>query len=184
MAVFVFLEYNKNMKKIIIALIILVIVVSVWFLLPIKDSDNLGYFKDATYTIENQLVTLKNGYSEVEIVPGSASKQITRYFGNDAVGDLNGDDKDDIAFFLTQDNGGSGTFYYVAVALKKEKGYQGINAVFIGDRIAPQNLEIKDGELIVNYAEREKEEPISASPSNGVSKYFRVIDNILTEINK
>jgi len=172
------------MNKIIIVLIILVVAVSAWFLLPIKDSDNIGYFKDATYIIENQPVALKNGYSEVEIVPGSASKQITRYFGNDAVGDLNGDDKDDVAFYLTQESGGSGTFYYVAVALKKEKGYQGINAVFVGDRIAPQNLEIRDGELIVNYAEREKGEPISASPSIGVSKYFKVIDNILTEINK
>jgi len=130
--------------------------------------------KDATYVIENQPVTLVNGKAEAPAAPGSASKVVTTYFGNEAVGDLNGDGKPDTAFILTQNQGGSGTFYYVVVALKTNTVYQGTNAVVLGDRIAPQTTEIKDGQLVVNYAERATGEPMTAQPSVGVSKYLKV----------
>jgi hypothetical protein len=131
-------------------------------------------YKDATYVIEGQSVTLKDGVSVVEAAPGSASAATTKYFGNEAEGDLNGDGVSDIAFLLTQDSGGSGTFYYVVAALKTDTGYQGTNAVLLGDRIAPQTTGIKDGQITVNYADREPGEPMSAAPSVGVSKYLRV----------
>lgn len=94
-------------------------------------------YKDGTYIIEGYPTTLLSGYSEVPVIAGSASKTITQYFGNEAVGDLNGDGTPDIAFLLTQTSGGSGTFYYVVAALKTPYGYQGTNAVLLGDRIAP-----------------------------------------------
>lgn len=136
---------------------------------------------DASYEIEGQVVTLVGGLAEVEAAPGSASKITTRVFGNEATGDLNGDGKEDIAFLLTQDGGGSGTFFYVVVALKTDDGYAGTNAVFLGDRIAPQTTEIHGAELIVNYAERAPGEPMTAQPSVGVSKYLEVVDGELVE---
>jgi len=48
-------------------------------------------YKNTTYVIDDKPVTLVNGVSEVEVAPGSTSKVVTRYFGNDAKGDLNGD---------------------------------------------------------------------------------------------
>jgi len=51
--------------------------------------------RDATYIIEGKPVTLVNGYSEVELAPPSASKTVTKYFGNEARGDLNGDGLED-----------------------------------------------------------------------------------------
>lgn len=137
--------------------------------------------KDATYRIEGESVTLKDGVAENSAVDGAVTKIITRYFGNDASGDLNGDGKDDKAFLLTQDGGGSGTFFYVAVALAADNGYQGINAILLGDRIAPQTTEIKDGKVVVNYADRKADEPMTAQPSVGVSKYFQVVNNQLVE---
>ena len=141
-------------------------------------------YKNIAYQIEGRNVTLVNGASQVPAAPGSASKITTRYFGNDAVGDLNGDGTNDVAFLLTQDPGGSGTFYYVVVALKTQNGYLGTNAILLGDRIAPQSTEINDGKLIVNYAGRKPEEPMTAQPSVGVSKYFIVQDGTLREIAK
>ena len=138
--------------------------------------------KDATYLIDGESVTLKGGSAESEIVPGSASKKITRYFGNDAVGDLNGDGRDDVAFLLTQTSGGSGTFYYLTAALATEKGYEGLNAVLLGDRIAPQTTEIADGKITVNYADRKTDEPMTASPSLGVSRFFKVNNGSLAEL--
>jgi len=138
--------------------------------------------KNTTYIIEGQTVALVGGRSEVAVVPGSASKTITQYFGNDATGDLNGDGLPDIASLVTQTGGGSGTFYYVVVAFNTKNGYQGTNAILIGDRIAPQSTEIKDGKVIVNYADRVFGEPITARPSVGMSKYFKVQNGTLIEV--
>ncbi len=41
--------------------------------------------------IEGEAVTLVNGVAEKELAPGSASKQVTSYFGNEAAIDLNSD---------------------------------------------------------------------------------------------
>jgi hypothetical protein len=134
-----------------------------------------------TYTIEGQSVTLVNGYAETPAAPGSAEKVVTHYFGNAATGDLNGDGVPDVAFILYQDPGGTGTFFYVVAALKTATGYQGTNAVLLGDRIAPQTTEIKNGQLIVNYADRAAGEPMVAKPSVGVSKYLKVQGTTLVE---
>lgn len=131
-------------------------------------------YKDIEYTIEGQNITLANGRAEVPAAPGSASKLVTNFFGNEATGDLNNDGKPDVAFLLTQSGGGSGTFYYVVVALKTAQGYRGTNAVLLGDRIAPQTTEIRDGRLIVNYADRKAGEPMTAQPSVGMSMHLKI----------
>ncbi len=137
--------------------------------------------KDATYVIEGKSVTLTNGLSEVEAAPGSASKITTRYFGNEATGDLNGDGTADAGFVLTRTTGGSGTFFYAAAALKTGAGYVGTNAILLGDRIAPQSTEIRGGQLIVNYADRKQGEPFTTPPSVGVSKTLKVVGGKLVE---
>ncbi len=131
-------------------------------------------YKSLTFMIENQAVTFRNGYSEVEAAPGSTSKIITKYFGNEAFDDLNGDGAEDVAFLLTQETGGSGTFYYLAAALKTSTGYQPTSTVFLGDRIAPQTTQISSGAVTVNYADRKPGEPVTATPSIGISRYFKV----------
>lgn len=139
--------------------------------------------KNCTYNIDNQEISLVNGQAEQEITPGSASKLVTRYFGNESYGDFNGDGFSDTAFLVMQNSGGSGTFYYVVAALGSKDKCIGTNAIFIGDRIAPQNTEFKNGEIIVNYADRKADEPMVALPSVGVSKYFKVNGNQLIEWN-
>lgn len=130
--------------------------------------------KNATYTVEGQPTTLINGHGETSAAPGSASMTVTEYFGDEVQGDLNGDGEPDVGFILTQSSGGSGTFYYVVAALKTANGYQGTNAVLLGDRIAPESTQIQDGLLVVNYADRAAGQPMSATPSVGVTKYFEV----------
>jgi hypothetical protein len=144
----------------------------------IKDqvsTSTVADFKDATYIIDGEPITLVNGLAEKEIASGSASKQITKYFGNEATGDFNFDGKPDVAFLLTQDNGGSGIFYYIAVALGTDNGFKGANAIFLGDRIAPQSTEFQGYEILVNYADRNPGESFSVPPSLGISKYFEII---------
>lgn len=126
--------------------------------------------QEATYIINGQVIELTNGVSEIEAAPGSASKIITRYFGNEVQYDFDGDSRLDTAFLLTQETGGSGIFYYVAAALNKESGYVGSQGLLLGDRIAPQTTEMGKGKIvIVNYADRKPGEDFSVSPSVGKS---------------
>ncbi len=131
--------------------------------------------KDASYLIGSRYVTLKGGISEVEAAPGSASKVVTRYFGSEATGDLNGDGTADVVFLLTQNSGGSGTFFYVVAAVKTSTGWVGTNGVLLGDRVAPQPTQYRDGTAIVNYADRRAGEAMTERPSIGVSKTFKVL---------
>jgi hypothetical protein len=137
--------------------------------------------QNSTYLIDGTPVILTNGRSETNIIGDQASKTITQYFGNEAVGDVNGDGKPDTVFLLTQTMGGTGTFYYAAVALKTDAGYQGTNAILLGDRIAPQTTEIRDGKIIVNFADRKPDEPFSESPSVGVTKNLYMLNGKLVE---
>jgi hypothetical protein len=123
--------------------------------------------KNATYTIDGQLVTLINGVAEIESAPGSASKTTTRYFGNEAYGDIDGDNDNDVAYLITQDGGGTGLFYYAVVALRTPTGYKVTNVVLLGDRIAPQTTEIDESAKVlrINFADRKPDEPMSAEPS-------------------
>lgn len=127
---------------------------------------------NATYVIEGQQVTLVNGKSEVPAAPGSATQVTTTLFGEPAIGDINGDGKPDAAVILAQNPGGSGTFYYVAADIATSTGSQGTNAILLGDRIAPQNISIKNGQIVANYADRQPGQPMSTPPSVGVTHYF------------
>ncbi len=143
-----------------------------------------GYFNNESTTtqkesfkISGEPVYLVNGVYEKELAPGSASKMVVAYFGNEVTGDFNQDGITDSAFLVTQTTGGSGTFFYLATALGGE-------AVFIGDRIAPQTTEYSNEQIIVNYADRKEGEPMTANPSVGVSKYFKFENGNLVEIKK
>jgi len=128
----------------------------------------------ASYRIERQDVRLINGQAEAEAAPGSATKIKTSVFGQPIFGDLNEDSNEDAALFLMHKPGGSGTFYYVAAALNVNGAFRGTNAVLLGDRIAPQTIEIRDGVVIANYADRRPEESMAVPPSVGISKYLVV----------
>ena len=175
-------------NKTLVALTVVIIAVGIfWWQMAqapneVKEVARTDY-KNILYEIEGQSHVLADGVFEAKIA-NSADKIIVRYFGNDVTGDFNGDNFDDIIFLLTYNTGGSGTFYYVVVALKTANGYVGTNGVFLGDRIAPQSTEFRDGEIIVNFADRKSDGPMTATPSVGVSKYLKVENGKLVEVLK
>lgn len=136
-------------------------------------------YKDATYMIDGQQIKLHDGVATTEAAPGSAAQIVTRYFGNELKTDLNGDGFDDIVFLLTQERGGSGTFFYVVAALKTDKGYVGSDGFLLGDRIAPQSTNVSQNPkqryvIVVNYADRAPNEPMTSRPSVGKSAYLKL----------
>lgn len=139
--------------------------------------------KNCTYLLDDRSVTLDNGYLE-ETVADSSAKNIIRYFGNEVKADLNGDGFEDVAFLITEDKSGSGLFYYAVVALRNATSCLGTNAVFLGDRIAPQTTEFRNNQIIINYADRNPGESMTTQPSLGISKYLQIKSGQLIEIAK
>jgi hypothetical protein len=178
------------MRKIIILVFVLVVVGLVyWLVSPSLDSGYLSSEenttpRDTTYLIEHKLVKLVNGVAETEIAPGSSEKLITQIFGQSTFGDLNDDGTNDAVTFLTQSGGGSGTFYYAAIALGNGEGFEGKSAVLLGDRISPQSILVKDGVAMVNYAERKQGESMSTVPSLGVTKYLVFEEDMINMVKE
>jgi hypothetical protein len=115
-------------------------------------------FHDAEYVIDSRPVTLSEGASD--------ARPITRYVGHEVHKDLDGDGLEDVAFVLTHDGGGSGTFYYIVAALRTELGYVGSHGYLLGDRIAPGGAESGPGMSVrFEYLDRAPEAPMAAPPS-------------------
>jgi hypothetical protein len=138
-----------------------------------------GDYKNIEYVIDGEHIRLMDGVAETEAAPGSASKIITRYFGNELKTDLDGDGTEDVAFILTQSGGGSGTFFYAVAALNTPSGYVGSDGYLLGDRIAPQSTNVSQNlqhknVVVFNYADRAPTEPLTASPSVGKSAYLKI----------
>jgi len=134
---------------------------------------------NATYRIDGANVQLKDGVAVMEAAPDSAENITTRYFGNDLITDLDNDGREDIVFLVTQEMGGSGTFFYAVGALNTERGYVASEGYPLGDRIAPQTTEISPNErhknvVVVNYADRALGETMTTAPSVGKSVYLKL----------
>ncbi len=127
---------------------------------------------NATYRIEGEPVALRDGAAAVPAAPGSAAQRRTTVSGKPAYGDLDGDGDDDAAVFLVHDPGGSGTFVYLAAALREARGYRGTQALLLGDRVAPRELRIRNGVVTASYTGRRPGEPLAAPPSVEESAHF------------
>lgn len=136
----------------------------------------------ATYIVDGTHVTLVNGTASQEITSDSASRLEAEVFGEPVMGDLDFDGDEDAALTLAVNFGGTGTFYYVAVALNRGTATVGTNALLLGDRIAPQTVEIRNGVIIANYADHAPGEPFALPPSVGTSKYLALYGDTLVDI--
>lgn len=123
------------------------------------------------FVIDNEEYKLENGLAAKVATPESSFAMTLRVFGEPVYGDLDKDGDEDAAVWLQFEPGGSGTFYYGALAMKDGAGYKTTDVLFLGDRIAPQTLNIMDGRAVYNFAERRADEPFSVQPSIGRSVY-------------
>ncbi len=169
--------------KIVVAVLILILLGGgIWYTtrnisteIKQETKDVVTPTKENPFSIDGTLIMLVDGKFETESAPDSASKIITTYFGNEVRSDLDGDDTEDQAFLVTQTTGGSGTFFYIATTL-------GGPALVLGDRIAPQTTEWRNGKIIVNYADRNPGEPMTAPPTQAISRYFIWSNGALAEV--
>lgn len=126
----------------------------------------------STFVINEEEFVLVNGKAEIEIVPGAASREVVRIFGEPIYGDLDGDEDIDAAVLLEYTAGGSGTFYYAVLAMREVDYFRTTNTLLLGDRIAPQTVAIENGRAVYNYAIRRQDEDFGTAPSIGKSLYI------------
>jgi hypothetical protein len=160
----------------IMALVILGIITSGFTKFDLISKKSITTKKDAAeisnlvVKIKDEVFILENGKAEKDIAPGSAIKNKIMIFGEPVYGDLDEDGDKDAAILLVNSSGGTGSFYYAVLGINNGKqGYKASNTIFLGDRIAPQTIEIHDGRALFNYAVRKESEPMSARPSIGKS---------------
>lgn len=139
--------------------------------------------KNMSYIVSGEIFNLKNGRAENTYSTSSASKNILNIFGEPVYGDLNGDSVMDAVILLENNTGGSGMFYYAVLVINTGTTSKPTNAMLLGDRIAPQTVEIQDGHALYNFAERRYGEPMTTRPSMGKSVwvYYDSKDNTIGE---
>lgn len=129
---------------------------------------------NTTYTIDGEVVTLVDGMSEKEVAPNSATKSVVTFFGEPEYGDLDRDGDEDAVIILVHNPGGSGTYYYAAIAANVNGEYKGTDTILLGDRIAPQTYYVQDERAKINYAVRNEGESFAIQPSVGKSLHLQL----------
>lgn len=170
------------MRKILLGVAAIVVLIGGFLMFrnnPVTETVDASDYKNISYVIEGEQVQLIDGVAEKEIAPGSASKTVTRYFGNEFNTDLDGDGRVDVVFLVTQETGGSGLFFYAVAALNTPEGNRGSDGYFLGDRIAPQTIGLSTEPrhvrvISVNYADRAPGEPMTTAPSVGKSAFLKL----------
>ncbi len=170
------------MRKIFLSVVLVLLLVGSFVVLrhdSVDEVDTQSDYRNISYMVDGEEVRLVDGVAETEVAPGSAAKKVTRYFGNEFNTDLDGDGRDDVVFLITQETGGSGTFFYVVAALNTVDGYRGSDGYLLGDRIAPQSINQSTNPrhvrvIVANYAERAIGEPMTTAPSVGKSAYLKL----------
>jgi len=135
--------------------------------------------ESASYRIDGRVIALHDGTHDEPAAAGSAARDTTTVWGKPVRADLDGDGDQDAIVIIATEPGGSGTFYYVAVAELDGGAYTGSAGVLLGDRIDPQRVTFGDGVVTVDYAERRPGEPMSAQPSVTTSKRFVYRNGVL-----
>lgn len=134
-------------------------------------------YKDAIYRVGNKDVTLLGGQHTEPAAPDSAAQDVTRVVEPPvhAGGMLGG--RPAVAVFLSEEGGGSGTFYYAAVVFGDGRG----TTFQIGDRIQPTGIAINGDDLVVSYLDRKPDEPMVVPPTVPRERHFAYLNEQIVE---
>lgn len=175
----------KNTK--IILGIIGLLIISILVFLSLKSKNNIPILDNSSvlniaYNVDGNTYNLVNGKAELAI-ENSSAKNTLSIFGEPVYGDLDKDGDDDAAILLVYNTGGSGTFYYASLVINNDGKYLATNTMLLGDRIAPQTVEIQDGHALYNIMQRNITDPMTTPPSIGKSIwiYYNTQDNTIGE---
>jgi hypothetical protein len=129
---------------------------------------------DITYNVGGTSYALNDGVA-ITPEPNSSAQDMLRLY-QATRGSLNGDGEQDAAAILINETGGSGTFYYLAVAFANGSTTP---AILLGDRIETDSVAIQNGVVIVRYKDRDASQPFSTAPSINKIATYSVVNGAL-----
>lgn len=121
------------------------------------DPANAGYY------IDGIVYTLVNGELE-QAIEDSTTVNKFKLLDFKAVGDINKDGTDDVAVVITNDAGGSGTFYYLAIFTSGSSPVIE-NTSYLGDRIVVKDITFTNNQFQVKYLDRDSEADMASDPT-------------------
>ena len=96
-----------------------------------------------------------------------------------ALGDLNGDGREDAAVILAIKSGGTGTFYNLIVILNQNETPVQAASSYIGDRQGIKNLVIANSRIILDYITQGPKDPLCCSSEHRLRSYLLVNGKLL-----
>ncbi|NOQ89621.1 MAG: hypothetical protein GQ549_01600 [Gammaproteobacteria bacterium] len=133
-----------------------------------------------SYLVEKEIVVLANGHAR-EKISGTTAIMITEIIQKPIFADLDGDNTKEAALILMQHTGGSGTFFYLAVARDSDDL---VESYFLGDRVKVEAMKIFKNQITVEYLDREKYDPMAVKPMKRTIKKFKLEGNRLVETSE
>ena len=130
--------------------------------------------------LEKEKVTLHDGHAR-EQIPGTTAVIITEVIHKSIYADLDGDNAKEAVSILMQHTGGTGSFYFVAVAAGSGKT---IESYFLGDRVKITSVKIIEKLIVVDLLERSTGQPMASRPTERVSKKFELAKDVIVLSNK
>ena len=121
------------------------------------DPANAGYY------IDGIVYTLVNGELE-QAIEDSTTVNKFKLLDLKAAGDINKDGTDDVAVVVTNDAGGSGTFYYLAIFTSGSSPVIE-NTSYLGDRIVVKDITFTNNQFQVKYLDRDSEADMASDPT-------------------
>lgn len=121
------------------------------------DPANAGYY------IDGIVYTLVNGVLE-QAIEDSTTVNKFKLLDFKAEGDINKDGTDDVAVVITNDAGGSGTFYYLAIFTSGSSPVIE-NTSYLGDRIVVKDITFTNNQFQVKYLDRDSEADMASDPT-------------------
>lgn len=87
------------------------------------------------------------------ILENNNTKEIKKYFGEyEAFGNLNTDNKEDVAFVVKiGDEEDESISYYLSASIKDSQGYIAKNLIYINEDIKVESIKIEDNKIHLNY---------------------------------
>jgi len=128
---------------------------------------------DSGVSLDIQNTSYVIGTDTIELVDGVAKSgsRATALLEGPAFTDLNKDGMKDAVVILKDETGGSGIFYYVAVALATGDSQKTTNSLLLGDRVRIREIAVNLGVISVTILERKEGEAVTTQPS--VEKILR-----------
>jgi hypothetical protein len=142
--------------------------------------------RNGSYRIANEIIQLTDAEHRQVTTDDSSSERVVRLSDILEYGDLDGRDGKDAVVVLIDDAGGTGTFYHLAVLLRREGILENVATHLLGEGILIQSVAIDDMAhgITVHALVRAEGAAIADTPEVQVALRYVVVDGRISPVRR